>query len=816
MTQLDRRGSEGPAVQVVTGTQGAGKTELAAAYARAKLAGGWRLVAWINAQDTASLMAGLHAVADAPRLSDRSPGRSAVDVGNVLRHRLETDGDRCLLVFDSARDPDLLRPYVPAAGAARVLITGSCESLAELGTEIPVDVFTAEEAMAFLTGHTGLEDAPGAATVAAELGHLPLAMAQAAAVIAARQLDYRTYLDRLRAVQVEEYLLPEQRHAYQSRVAEAVLLSLEAVRESDEVGVCGRVMELLAVLSGAGVRRELLHTAGQAGVLTPDGRQVPMDLIDQALDRLIGWPLLTLSLDGQVVRAQRLVSQIVRDGSVCRNRLPAACRAAASVLEAYARTLVGSQDRALVRDFAEQVAALAGSTAELVGEDGRELERTLLGLRFLVLYHLIELGDSASQAVTVGEPLVADLDRLLGPGHPDTLNAQNSLAAAYRTSGRSAEAISMFEQILVGRERALGPEHPDTLTSQNNLATAYQEADRAAEAILLFKLTLAARDRLLGADHPSTLRSQANLAAAYRAAGRTAEAIGLFEETLIARELVLGRGHPDTLRSRTTLANVYRTTGRIAEAIPLVEQILVAHERLLGAGHPTTLASRNNLAAAYRDAGRVAEAIPLLEQTLAARERLLGADHPSTLASRHNLANAYRDAGRPSEAIPMHEEALAACERLMGADHAKTVGSRSNLAAAYRDAGRVTDAIPLFEQTLTTRERLLGADHPSTVVSRGNLAAAYHEAGRGAEAMPLFEQTVADWERLLGSDHTETLKARDHLAAAYKGAGRLVEAVLLIEQTLEARERLLGADHPSTLRTRENLDHAYQEASRAE
>ena len=63
-----------------------------------------------------------------------------------------------------------------------------------------------------------------------------------------------------------------------------------------------------------------------------------------------------------------------------------------------------------------------------------------------------------------------DLERLLGPGHPDTLNARNSLAAAYLAAGRAADAIPMFEQTLAVPQRQLGPDHPDTLTSQNNLA----------------------------------------------------------------------------------------------------------------------------------------------------------------------------------------------------------------------------------------------------------------------------------------------------------------------------------------------------------
>ena len=84
------------------------------------------------------------------------------------------------------------------------------------------------------------------------------------------------------------------------------------------------------------------------------------------------------------------------------------------------------------------------------------------------------LGDSAAQAIVIGERLVAASERVLGPDHPDTLASRNNLAIAYRAAGRLDEAISLHEQVLAASERVQGPDHPDTLPSRNNLAVAYQ------------------------------------------------------------------------------------------------------------------------------------------------------------------------------------------------------------------------------------------------------------------------------------------------------------------------------------------------------
>ncbi len=714
-------------VQAVTGMPGVGKTQLAAAYARARLADRWRLVAWIDAENEQVLLARLAETAAVLGLATDD----AATAGRLVRRRLETDGQRCLLVFDNAADPGLIEPYIPALGDARVIVTSNRKAMANLGTAVRVDVFSPTEATAFLADRTGYPDQASAATLAEQLGYLPLALAQAAAVIASEQIGYVTYLDRLRKQPIRDLLGPVEAEQYPRGTAAAILLALAAAQAARPSRVSTRVMDLLAVLSPAGVPRDLIHIAGCQALLTAD--RLPEAEVDDALGRLAGASLLSFSLDGSMVAAHRLVMRVIRDLHAETGSLGQVCDRAAQALLGQAEALRDFHaKRAAARNLTSQIQALQQACADCTA-DGDAAAR-MLSLKACAVYLLNELRDSPSVAVSLGEDVASARERLLGPEHSETLASRGNLARAYQAAGRTADAIALNEQTLTACERVLGPDHPDTLASRNNLAIGYLAAGRTADAIAVHEQTLATRERILDPDHPHTITYRGNLATAYQAAGRTADAIALNEQTLAARQRVLGPDHPDTLTSQNNLATAYLAAGRTAEAIAVHEQTLATRQRLLGPDHADTLASQNNLATAYQAAGRTADAIAVHEQTLATRQRLLGPDHPDTLMSRSSLASAYRDAGRRDESIAADEQVLAARESVLGGDHPDTLRSRSNLAIGYVGAGRVNEAIPLAEQTVADFQRVLGPDHPDTLTSRSNLASAYQAAGRTGDA----------------------------------------------------------------------------------
>ena len=423
------------------------------------------------------------------------------------------------------------------------------------------------------------------------------------------------------------------------------------------------------------------------------------------------------------------------------------------------------------------------------------------------VYRNLGFFDDAEQHLPVALEL---RKRALGAEHPDTLQAQHSLAALLTGQGKSAEAEALFLQTLEAQKRVLGEEHPSTLQTLSSRAGLFLYQGRHKESEQLYAETLEVMRRVLGEEHRNTLLVKTNLATLYRGQGRYAEAEPLFLETLETSERELGEEDPVTLGAMVGLTELYIEQGRADEAEPMLLRALEIMSRVLGEKHPSTLSESNNLASLYRLQGRYAEAATLLSKTLEIQEDVLGQEHLRTLGTAAALAGIYIDQGLLEEAEELYLETLEVMRPEMGEGHPETLTAMSSLAGLYSMQGRHDEAVSLYLQTLEVQERELGEGHPSTLSTMGNLGYAYQAGGRYAEAEALHLRTLGITERDFGAESPSTLTIKLALANLYADLGRLGEAEALLLPTLELMRRALGDENPDTLAAMSNLALVYR------
>jgi hypothetical protein len=116
--------------------------------------------------------------------------------------------------------------------------------------------------------------------------------------------------------------------------------------------------------------------------------------------------------------------------------------------------------------------------------------------------------------------LVTDREEVLGPDHPDTLDARYDIGKALAWQGKWAAAENEWRHTTSDRAQALGEHHPDTLLARQLQLyaggyQAWQSGDRRARRIAVagLEMVLSAQREKRGDDHRETLETRALLAA---------------------------------------------------------------------------------------------------------------------------------------------------------------------------------------------------------------------------------------------------------------------------------------------------------------
>ncbi|TXS46126.1 hypothetical protein EAO75_25555 [Streptomyces sp. uw30] len=695
-------------VCALTGGRGVGKTQLAGAYARSRIDAGWRVVAWIVAEEPGQIVAGLDNLAEATGV--KAGIQDAQRAATAARRWLEQLPGPALLVLDNVVDPDEVAEWLPRVGQTRTLITSTVRSVTHLGSAVDIGVFTPVEAVTFLQERTGLVDHVAAGGLVEDLGHLPLALAQAAWFIRTQGLTFSVYRERFRSFQASESMRRIPGEAYPVGVAEALSIAIAHAATGQHAQTVRRAIELVALLSPSGVDRQHLRAMMSQRQTTE---------IDAAIGRMTEASVVTLSLDGGIVLMHRLVQRIVRDRLQRGRRLGARTEEAAAGLRRLLPEPYGLLSEGADRALPDHVLALWAAT-EPLGDDAL---RGLLELRRSAVFQLGTLNE-LERAVRLGQEVLEDHERLLPPQDDETLAAVEALDYAYKQANQFDLAVTLCRRSLSECQAAFGRDAPRVLIAVNRLGFALECAGQLDEALLLHSRNLADCLRINGEYDHTALKAQINIASTLRSRGDNERALGVFEKNVADNERVLGDDHPSTTNARGELARMYERVGRPVEALALYERVLAALPRLYPRNHQTHLWWGRYHALALQSAGRSDEAIENLIQLLGRSEQQLGVDHPESLCIRIFLARAYLAARNYPKAVPLFKTCVADRERVLGPDNQPTLNARRNLGLALLAAGQRPGGIACLKSVLLDYERVLGPQHPFTEGARANLVQA--------------------------------------------------------------------------------------------
>ena len=692
---------------------------------------------------------------------------------------------------DSTQSKNLLA-FLPSSDLGRIIVTTRDRRVGEklIGRESLINVQTLDDrdALTLLHANTSdvIQDHGQALDLIKEIGHLPLAITQAAAFITQNQISLEEYLLSLRAGESEIRELLDQQHydirrdhESQASILRTWRLSFHLIEKQNPGAV--DLVSLIAILDYHRIPRFLLED-GQS--------RVGLNL---ALGILQAFFLLVADEQGQAFSMHPLVARATQ--AWLESDPQKSSRVRATAIKVLAKKFPNDTlDR-----FEECEMLLPHFQAVLRYEyESKDTELSLATLLERGASYYGERGRYKDQIEMLTRAKQIK-ETILGQEHPEVLDYVRQIGDAEEGQGRYKVAEDLHRQVYQSRSRTLGEKHLSTLQSLGAVGGTLWLQGRYGAARDIYETAWTSLKDAVGPLESETLSCLQNLAVTYEELGDLPKAEQMIREVL-AREIeVKGESNPTVAAVVGDLASCLQRQGKNEQSTQLRFEALEMMKKALGYRHPLSVTSLGYYAGALWYEGKYVEGEARQREALALRSELLPPDHPDTLQNMDDLSYALLALHKYEEAETLTRQVIAKRTQIMGIEHPKTLESMTILASLLHHQGNDLASEQIQLSLLATRLRTLGSQHLSTLHNMDEVAGSLWAQEKFPAALEMQQRVLAERRIAQGSSHPQTLESMDHVIGSSWGQNKLPEATILLREALKLREQRYGEEDPETL-----------------
>ncbi|HEX7999933.1 MAG TPA: FxSxx-COOH system tetratricopeptide repeat protein [Pyrinomonadaceae bacterium] len=599
-------------VQAIHGLGGIGKTQIAVEYAYCNSID-YDIVWWIRAEEFHTLSADFSTLAKELNLQQQETKDQRIVI-EVVRKWLGQH-TRWLLIFDNAKEPAVIKDYIPQSDSGHVIVTSRNPNWKGIGDSIPVHVLSREESIGFLKGRTGQDD-DKCGELAEELGDLPLALEQAGAYIEETGKSITEYLQLFRTYQVELLSLGNISTNYPASVRTTWEVSFQqAVKESSSVT---GVLALLGFLAPDSIPQSLLYKIVEISTNPDDRTQFSQLNVDGSVATLRRYSL--LEIIGSSLSIHRLFQAISRD---------------------YLKNLS--------ENLAAGIVGIINSVFPLETEDARKwsecaalLPHALVAMNYAeklnqVFYPMAELlnkvatyfiaraeYENAKQAL---ERALQIVKRIYGDNSTSVADIRTNLGQVYHHLGENSIAIHHLSIAMEINEREKGKDNESVGALLNNFGLIYTDTGKYIKALASYIRANEIAKASYGPDDPRVAITLDNIGCVFGHLGYIDYALSYFERALKIDVAYYGPDHPQVAIHLSHIANAYVNKGQPSRAVKEAKRALQIRETYYESTHPLIAFARLSLGFILRELNDITGARNQLTQGLAVLVERLGVDN---------------------------------------------------------------------------------------------------------------------------------------------------------------------------------------------